>query len=123
MLVVTAVRMNVFLSWPPAHNASSPQKSRKCKTCTSRSRIVFSFFQEFLAKFPDPATTFASDEKEMKESYKAHVAAQLKHDFPDFKQSYMNSVTEKHNSHLLPIVREVEAVRADIFGEKRTIVT
>ena len=56
----------------------------------------------------------------MKESYKAHVAAQLKHDFPDFKQSYMNSVTERHNSHLLPIVKEVEAVRADVFGEKRT---
>ena len=73
--------------------------------------------QEFLAKFPDPTTTFASDEKEMKENYKAHVAAQLKHDFPDFKQSYVNHVMEKHHSHLLPIIREVEAVRADILGE------
>ena len=73
--------------------------------------------QEVLAKVPDPVTTFATDEKEMKENYKAHVTAQLKHDFPDFKQSYMQSVVEKHHYHLLPIVKELEAAREEILGE------
>ncbi|XP_070182008.1 E3 ubiquitin-protein ligase RNF216-like isoform X2 [Littorina saxatilis] len=75
--------------------------------------------QEFLAKFPDPATTFADEEKEMKESYKAHVTSQLKHDFPDFKSSYMKTVVDKHRSHLLPIVKEVEAYRHEILATGR----
>nr|KAG5689767.1 hypothetical protein BaRGS_031168 [Batillaria attramentaria] len=71
--------------------------------------------EDFLAKFPDPSTTFRDEEKEMKESYKAHVTAQLRHDFPDFKMSYIRSALERHKSHYLHTVQELEAKMDDIL--------
>ncbi|XP_076442029.1 uncharacterized protein LOC143281024 isoform X2 [Babylonia areolata] len=72
--------------------------------------------EEFLAKFPDPSTVFSSTNKEMREGYRNHVDIQLKHDFPDFRHSYVSSVVQKHHHHLMPIVRELEAMRANILA-------
>lgn len=72
--------------------------------------------EDFLAKFPEPSRIFYDERKEMKESYKTHVTTQLEHDFPDFKQSYIRSVMDRHNSHYLPAVHEIETTLADILA-------
>lgn len=47
----------------------------------------------------------------------AHVDALLKHEFPEFRQSYVTSMVKKHKSHLFPMLKELEATRHDILGK------
>lgn len=65
--------------------------------------------EEFLKLYPEPFNTFYTNTKEMSESYKLHCRVELMNRFDFIAEETIDDVLIKHNNHLTPAYRQLEA--------------
>jgi hypothetical protein len=63
---------------------------------------------EFLELFPEPASVFYGEEKEVSETYKKHVFVHLMNTFPYLQENHIKAAMEKHKNHLTTTLKELE---------------
>lgn len=63
--------------------------------------------EEFLLYIPNPEKQFSDEGKQVSEAYKTNSKIFLMKNFKRLRASYINSILEKHHSHLLPAYKEL----------------
>jgi len=73
---------------------------------------------DYLTQYEDPHSYFRDTTRVVNESYKAHTSHYLKKHFPSIPFSKIVKVTESHNGHFVPSVKEVEDMSKNNKGKK-----